>query len=103
MGAASSWRALAACAGLDADLFHSQSSQRAALACCASCPVAEPCLFTALVAEAAAGGRRAGIWGGTTTYRRTLIDDHLFARHLDAAELLATETAWWSAKLAIGA
>jgi hypothetical protein len=39
-----------------------RARQRSALACCAVCQVAEPCLFTTLVHEEATG-YRFGVWG----------------------------------------
>jgi len=93
-----SWRTLAACAGRDPALFHSRACQRAALACCALCPVAEPCLFTALVHEEAAG-YRFGVWGGTTAARRAQIAAYLADRRLSVAELLAGEESWWAERL----
>ena len=89
---------MAACAACDPNLFHSRAFQRAALACCAACPVAEPCLFTALVHEGAAGCRF-GVWGGTTAARRAQVAAYLTDRRLSVAELLAGEESWWAGRL----
>lgn len=96
---ATSWQALAGCAGCDPGLFHARATQRAALACCAACPVAEACLLTALVHEAAAG-YRFGVWGGATARRRAQIVAYLAGRRLSVAALLASEESWWAARLA---
>jgi len=92
------WRTLVACAGCDPNLFHNRACQRAALRCCALCPVAEPCLFTALVHEETAG-YRFGVWGGTTAARRTQIATYLTDRRLSVVELLAGEESWWAERL----
>ncbi|MGH9069381.1 MAG: WhiB family transcriptional regulator [Acidimicrobiales bacterium] len=72
------WRDAAACAGLRPGLFHAQTGRQAqaAKACCATCPVKEPCLLTALVAEEDAG-YRFGIWGATTPGERAVIRGRL--------------------------
>ena len=64
------WRARAACHGLTATMYpeavrgaSSEETYAEALALCATCPVAVPCL--------AAGAReRHGMWGGTTPRQR---------------------------------
>jgi len=81
--------------GCDPTLFHNPACQRSALACCAACPVAEPCLFTALVHEQAAS-YRFGVWGGTTPPGRARIAEYLAGRHLGVVELLASEESWWA-------
>jgi WhiB family redox-sensing transcriptional regulator len=67
-----SWRALAACRGMDTDLFYPEGRGRAlrlredlAKQVCAGCPVARECRQTA-------GGypERYGIWGGLTESER---------------------------------
>lgn len=74
-----SWHALAACAGMDVDLFHPQLPHgasheqrqeharlvREAKAVCALCPVALDCLDVAL-----ANPLYPGIYGGTTQTER---------------------------------
>jgi hypothetical protein len=93
-----SWRVLAACAGCDPTLFHNRARQRSALACCAACQVAEPCLFTALVHEEATG-YRFGVWGATIPAERVRIADYLAGRHLSVVELFAGEESWWARRL----
>lgn len=56
------WQHEARCRGLDPALFFDAEEVEAARACCASCPVAVPCLLDALVTEPA--GVRYGIRGG---------------------------------------
>jgi WhiB family redox-sensing transcriptional regulator len=57
------WRTLAACRGLDPDLFFPERGDaftaRNAQAVCAACPVAEQCLEFAIEV-----GETEGIWGG---------------------------------------
>ena len=57
------WRTLAACRGLDPDLFFPKRGDsitaRSAQAVCATCPVAEQCLEFAIEV-----GETEGIWGG---------------------------------------
>jgi WhiB family redox-sensing transcriptional regulator len=57
------WRTLAACRGLDPDLFFPERGDsftaRNAQAVCATCPVAEQCLEFAIEV-----GETEGIWGG---------------------------------------
>ncbi len=59
----SDWRTLAACRGLDPDLFFpargDSFTARNAQAVCAACPVAEQCLEFAIEV-----GETEGIWGG---------------------------------------
>lgn len=93
-----SWQTLGACVGVGCDLFFSQVNHAAALEYCARCPVADPCLFEALVQEREAP-RRFGVRGGTTAATRTEIARWLKTRGLDPAELLADETAWWARHL----
>lgn len=62
-----SWRAEAACLGLDGDIFfpgHGQSA-RQAKAVCAECRVVQPCLDYAI-----ATASHDGIWGGLTDRER---------------------------------
>jgi len=89
---------VAACAGCDPTLFHNRARQRSALACYAACPVAEPCLLSALVHEEAAG-YRFRVWGATTPPERSRIADYLAGRHLSVVELLAGEESWWARRL----
>lgn len=57
------WRTLAACRGLDPDLFFAERGDtltvRNARAVCATCPVAAECLEFAI-----ANGETEGMWGG---------------------------------------
>lgn len=67
-----SWRAKAACLGLDPTIFYpateDEDDATEAKAVCAVCPVREPCL------EHALGFReREGIWGGATERERRRI------------------------------
>lgn len=64
------WQELAACSGMDVELFYPASADpspglRKALLVCAACPVRETCL-----SEAVARGERYGIWGGTLPEQR---------------------------------
>jgi hypothetical protein len=80
------WRALAACRGMDADLFHPNDDDRSlrrggkvhvdprAVNACASCPVAADCLDEGLREEL--GGYRAG----TTTPERRVMQRRLGIR-----------------------
>lgn len=71
-GSQESWRALAACRGMDTDIFYPEGRGRSLRAreaiakeICGSCPVARQCR------EAAAGQpERFGIWGGLTEGER---------------------------------
>lgn len=81
---------LAACAGCDPNLFHDRACQTAVLACCAVCPVAEACLFTALVYEQC-DCYRFGVWGATTASERVEIAGWLARRGLSVTELAACE------------
>lgn len=67
-----SWRALAACRGMDTDLFYPEGRGRAlraresiAKTVCSDCPVARQCRETA-----SDGPERFGIWGGLTEGER---------------------------------
>ena len=69
------WRASAACATVDAELFfptaHTngwRKQTRDAKAVCATCPVREQCLQWALTT-----GQAAGVWGGKDETERRLI------------------------------
>lgn len=67
------WRRLAACRGIDADIFYPEADDddgdaEAAKAICAECPVRQACLEHAL-----AHREREGIWGGTTERERRRI------------------------------
>ncbi len=65
------WRDEAACRGADPELFHGKrSAYGKGLRLCRACPVAEVCLFVAMVAEEDQAGYRYGIWGATTPDRR---------------------------------
>lgn len=67
------WRELAACRGMDVNLFYGFDGEEAALrirrerlvkAVCEECPVKEQCL------EAAVNGGEFGVWGGLTQNQR---------------------------------
>jgi WhiB family transcriptional regulator, redox-sensing transcriptional regulator len=67
-----SWRAMAACRGMDTDLFYPEGRGRAlrlreeiARQVCAECPVARECRQSA-----AEHPERYGIWGGLTEGER---------------------------------
>jgi len=67
-----SWRALAACRGMDTDIFYPEGRGRAlrmrediAKQICAECPVARECRQSA-----AEHPERYGIWGGLTEGER---------------------------------
>lgn len=57
------WRDLAACAGMDPDLFHphgnNERAKARAVAVCAGCPARPDCLTHAID-----NGEQDGIWGG---------------------------------------
>jgi WhiB family redox-sensing transcriptional regulator len=63
------WRADAACAGEDPELFFDNNRTADALAVCATCPVLDLCHADQLVWESQTRSRRfyaAGVVGGTT-------------------------------------
>lgn len=62
-----SWRAQAACRGLDPNYWFPEKGQSTATAkaICHDCPVRKPCLAFAL-----ADPTLAGIWGGTSARQR---------------------------------
>lgn len=65
------WRARAACADLDPELFFAGDERALAIAThtCNGCPVRRECLETAI-----AHGEMHGVWGGTSeTERRRMI------------------------------
>ncbi|MFC0080943.1 WhiB family transcriptional regulator [Aciditerrimonas ferrireducens] len=92
------WRDLAACRGMSPGVFHDRRQEHEALRVCARCPVAEPCLWQAMVHEQATG-IRAGVWGQTTPAQRDAIWELLRGRGLRARDLLDAEAAWWARKL----
>ena len=61
------WRPLAACRGLDPELFFTRKGESTAeaKAVCDSCPVEGPCLVAALEA-----GEKFGVWGGLSERER---------------------------------
>jgi WhiB family transcriptional regulator, redox-sensing transcriptional regulator len=61
------WMALAACRGVDPELFYTErgESTREAKAVCAGCPVREECLLYAV-----ANVERYGVWGGRSERER---------------------------------
>lgn len=65
------WRAQAACSGVDATLFFPEADDDPALEArtvCATCAVRVACLDHAL-----GQGEKAGVWGGTTERERRRI------------------------------
>jgi WhiB family redox-sensing transcriptional regulator len=64
------WRQLAACRGVEPDVFYptSEDEADAAKAVCAVCPVRQPCLEYALASR-----ERDGVWGGATEKERRRI------------------------------
>ena len=62
-----SWQQLAACRGVDPEVFHPETEEDAddAKAICDVCPVREPCLEYALVVR-----EKLGVWGGLTERER---------------------------------
>jgi hypothetical protein len=64
------WWRFAACRGSDPGLFHSTpAGHRQAQAVCRRCPVAEICLWSAMVDEAPTPYRY-GVWGGLLPSQR---------------------------------
>jgi WhiB family transcriptional regulator, redox-sensing transcriptional regulator len=66
-----SWRKLAACQGIDPEIFYPASDEDdawEAKAICSECPVRQACLEHAL-----AHREREGVWGGTTERERRRI------------------------------
>ena len=65
-----SWRAHAACRGIDPNIFYPVSDDEAeeAKGICAACPVRQACLEYAL-----ANRERDGVWGGATERERRRI------------------------------
>jgi WhiB family transcriptional regulator, redox-sensing transcriptional regulator len=64
------WRQLAACRGVEPDIFYpaSDDEAEAAKGVCGVCPVRQPCLEFAL-----ANRERDGVWGGATEKERRRI------------------------------
>ena len=79
------WRDRAACTGAHADLWFGGRSELArAVVVCHQCPVAEPCLWSALIEEGAAADRhRFGVRGGLLPGARSRL-----SRVLGHAELV---------------
>ena len=65
-GTDASWSQLAACRGADVDLFFSVASVEMAKACCAQCPVRQPCLEFAIASEPRDSKEDLGVYGGMT-------------------------------------
>ena len=99
------WQGSAACRGSDPTLFHgTPAAHRRAQLLCRRCPVAEICLWSAMVDEAPTPYRY-GVWGGLTPAQR-----HRLATELGhpavgeyLARLQAALEAWTSARAAQGA
>jgi hypothetical protein len=89
------WRKDGACRGLDPDLFHGTVHQmHQAQHVCAGCPVAEVCLWTALVHEDPV--YRCGVFVGLLPHQRSQrCQLAALCPPARAAELLALELAWW--------
>lgn len=70
------WRAFAACAGEDPELFFdciSPAARTKAKRICGACPARDECLAEAMAQEASMGTslkQRHGIWGGLTAHER---------------------------------
>ena len=64
------WRQLAACRGVEPDIFYPASDEEAdaAKSVCGVCPVRQPCLEYALSSR-----ERDGVWGGATEKERRRI------------------------------
>jgi WhiB family transcriptional regulator, redox-sensing transcriptional regulator len=64
------WRQLAACRGVEPDIFYPASDEEAdaAKSVCGVCPVRQPCLEYALASR-----ERDGVWGGATEKERRRI------------------------------
>lgn len=69
-GTVRDWRPLAACAGINPDLFFPRrgESAAAAVATCRTCPVQAECLTDALN-----NGEKVGIWGGMSERQRRIL------------------------------
>ena len=98
--AVADWWDAAACSGAGYDNFFGEGSRTHTWkAVCASCPVAEVCLWSAMAAELGVPvGHRYGIFGGTTPSQRARMD-----RLMDGAAVGARLTqamAVWTARLA---
>ena len=67
LGTGLDWRIMAACRGMNPDLFYPEAynNGRAAKAVCGECPVRVECL-----AESLANGEKHGIWGGSSEKER---------------------------------
>jgi hypothetical protein len=71
------WWRFAACRGSDPGLFHgTPAAHRQAQLLCRRCPVAEICLWSAMVAEAPTPYRY-GVWGALTGPQRHRLDSEL--------------------------
>jgi WhiB family redox-sensing transcriptional regulator len=77
-----SWRAQAACRGLETDIFFPATDEEAepAKAICAACPVREECLEYALTTR-----QEDGVWGGLTETERRRLRRRLRERARKAA------------------
>jgi WhiB family transcriptional regulator, redox-sensing transcriptional regulator len=95
------WRAYASCRGLDPSLFfHGRLDQmRQAQRVCARCPVAEICLWTALLLEDPL--YRHGVFGGLLPGQRHQLAELCDRRQ--AVELLESELAWFASTRRVAA
>ena len=99
------WQRSATCRGSDPTLFHSTAAaHRRAQLLCRRCPVAEVCLWSAMVEEAPTPYRY-GVWGGHTPAQRHRLAEAL--GHPTVGEYLgrlqAAVEAWQNARAAQGA
>ncbi|MDQ6727829.1 MAG: WhiB family transcriptional regulator [Actinomycetota bacterium] len=98
------WQRFAACRGSDPALFHgTPATHRKAQLLCRRCPVAEICLWSAMVAEAPTPYRY-GVWGATAPRQRHELAEALgrpavgeYLRRLHAAVEAWHALAAWSA------
>lgn len=84
------WRQLAACRGLDPDIFFPTrgESPQSAKAICACCPVRLPCLQDAL-----AHPERLGIWGGLSEHERRRYRELINAGQMSMGEAAPVDLA----------
>jgi len=98
----SAWQTAAACAGTGPDGFYGSDDEvERARQLCAGCPVAEPCLWAAMVDEADAS--RYGVWGGTVPATRRAIANALGGSRFEFGRRLAAALATWERSAERGA